>query len=150
MAKKTNKKTANLIRKIYTDNPRITQTELGKRYGLTQGAIRHIVMNESFHDPEYTPPTNTTCRGSAGGGHWSWYERRADERMAREYPFSCDFCGSGYDDEDKARDCCENASKIIPIEERDRMRCPKYSDKQGRALDKYEHSRAAWASRGNH
>ena len=104
------------MRELYLADSTITQTELGRKYHCSQGAARNALLNKSFYDPNYTPPSNTTERGNAGRGHWSWYERRTDDRMAREYPFNCDTCGMGYDDEDKAYKCCERVDLYVPPE----------------------------------
>ena len=43
------------IRQIYSED-RISQAELGRRYGVTSSTIRKIIYSERFFDPNYAPP----------------------------------------------------------------------------------------------
>ena len=55
----------------------ISRAAIARKYGVTTGAIRSIIANVDFNDPDYTPPPKERMRTGSRS-------RTLDERSARE------------------------------------------------------------------
>jgi len=55
----------------------VSRSEIARQYGVTAGAIRLIVANETFCDPDYSPPSKERLRKSGLG-------KTLDESSAKE------------------------------------------------------------------
>lgn len=93
---KLTKEQVDHIRKTYATDTTIMQKDLAAKYSVTPANISRIIMNTSWHDENYMPPTSNRTK-----------QFSAPRKSAPEYQYHCNTCGMGCDSQAEAEDCCK-------------------------------------------